>query len=448
MIRMVVILLLLGAEVSSAFSQFMKNPDKVITLNFEYKSKEFSQAIKNQIDSIYFRMPVEKIFEFQAVSKKELKELPQDFLTRLTQTRTDSIGAYLALKRHKQEYMVVKRNPFDKDCEPAKAGSNKSYRQAAEVKGTYSLLVQKWAAFRPYIPTSDSTNINAYCNDPIIIDNTRDNTITGKMGVRVFIPANAFHSLADRIMGCRQVDIALCEYITMESIVSAGLTTTSGDKILQTGGMIYLMAYCKGAQLTLKPGVQIKIFFPQDELEQRSKGMQTFIGQRRHAFVDWKPESEAKKPFTQLNRATTVINSNNEEEELFDEMEEYEGGEGDIMLTSGSLGWINCDRFYEIKNKTELLAQSNKADKASYRLIFLDMKSVLPGYEYSADRIVSFGDIPSGERVMVVAYSMTKEGQYYLGVSKEFRLGQVKQIDLQMLSFSKNEFQNQIKKLF
>jgi hypothetical protein len=447
MMRMLAVLLLLGTGVSGVFSQFMKKPDKVIVLNFEYKSKEFSQAIKNQIDSVYFQMPVEKVFEFQVVSKKELRELPQDFLTRLTQIRTDSIGTYLALKRHKQEYMVVKRNPFDKDCESAKSSSNKSYRQATEVKGAYSLLVQKWAGFRPYLPTSDSTNVNAYCNDAIIIDNTKENTIVGKMGVRVVIPANAFHSLDGRTMGCRQVDIALCEYITMESIVSAGLTTTSGDKILQTGGMIYIMAYCKGSQLALKPGVQIKIYFPQDDLEQRSRGMQTFIGQRRHAFVDWKPESETKKPSTQSNRPSTVINSNNEEE-FFDEIEEYEGGEGDILLTSSSLGWINCDRFYEFKNKTELLAQSNRADKASYRLIFLDMKSVLPGYEYSADRKVSFGEIPSGERVMVVAYSMTKEGQYYLGVSKEFKLGEVKQVDLQMLSFSKNEFQSQMKKLF
>jgi hypothetical protein len=66
------------------------------------------------------------------------------------------------------------------------------------------------------------------------------------------------------------------------------LTTKSGDKLLQTGGMIYVQATANGKELTLQKPMDIQF----SSAESKLKGMQLFTGERKmenNGAMDWTP---------------------------------------------------------------------------------------------------------------------------------------------------------------
>ena len=83
-----------------------------------------------------------------------------------------------------------------------------------------------------------------------------------------------------------------------------------------------------------------------------------------------------------------------------------------------NLGWINCDRFLEIENKTDLIVNispSEKINTANIYLIFKDINSVMQTY-YVVDNENKnnnvFKNIPKGANVRLVAYTL-KENKIF-----------------------------------
>ncbi len=81
-------------------------------------------------------------------------------------------------------------------------------------------------------------------------------------------------------------------------------------------------------------------------------------------------------------------------------------------------GWINCDRFYDIPNKTDLLFTFNDKDSiisANIYLVFKDINSVMQTCYFSfGDKEFNSGfkNIPIGAKTQLVAFSI-KNGQTY-----------------------------------
>ncbi len=83
-------------------------------------------------------------------------------------------------------------------------------------------------------------------------------------------------------------------------------------------------------------------------------------------------------------------------------------------FSSMSLGFINCDRFYNSpKGKTDLLVKDTSDKIIDYKLIFTSIKAVFPAKKAKEGFI--FSDIPMGEEVMLVAVEY-KEGDFALGL--------------------------------
>jgi TonB family protein len=120
------------------------------------------------------------------------------------------------------------------------------------------------------------------------ISNDRDTILSLPQGTRLLIPSNAFGT---RRGNPRLVNLKVREYYSLADIVSENLTTTTKDNILETGGMIHIVASGDGEECSLNSGKEIQISFPVNVWK---PGMQLFRGTRDSLKrIEWEvPPSE------------------------------------------------------------------------------------------------------------------------------------------------------------
>ncbi|MGE0634971.1 MAG: hypothetical protein AB7P01_00915 [Bacteroidia bacterium] len=95
------------------------------------------------------------------------------------------------------------------------------------------------------------------------INGAADTLIKGAKGTALFIPADVFQ-FADGTAPAGKVSIDLKECYSLSEMIAENLSTTSGDKLLQTGGMIKLTASADGKELVVKEGKALVISFPKN----------------------------------------------------------------------------------------------------------------------------------------------------------------------------------------
>ena len=276
-------------------------------------------------------------------------------------------------------------------------------------KGYYQLVITK----------SGNLVASGYINDTIngvtrrIFKKDQSVQLYGRY-TQIYIPANSFNC------DCDDIKLELKEFFTPSEMLLAGLTTTSGDKTLMTGGMIHIMAYCNGKEVPLKKGAKANInFFTINE----SFGV--FFGKEKNNIIDWTLDKDIK---AELNSF-----------EFEDEMEG--GGEGLTVLTD-KLGWINCDAFVNEGPTTELLVDLQKPTDSTYvRLIFLDMKSILPGYFTNSENSKAFfKDIPKGKETNLLVYKIINKTHIHWAIA-DIKTGEDTFItDLKYKTSTKDEF--------
>jgi TonB family protein len=114
----------------------------------------------------------------------------------------------------------------------------------------------------------------------------KDTIIECKEVTTLRIPANSFmiESSGEAVNG--DVEISVKEYYDLSDMILANLSTMSGDKILETGGMIHISANSHGENCILKKDREIKIGFPYFS---EKKDMQLFSGDWKNNNIDWTP---------------------------------------------------------------------------------------------------------------------------------------------------------------
>ena len=121
----------------------------------------------------------------------------------------------------------------------------------------------------------------------VTVDPTQRQQFVGNRGGAFNVPPNALIR-ADGTPARGPVTIAVTEAYTLADMILAGLTTTAGDRRLETGGMFRLTATdSDGEELNLRPGVGIRAAIPTASVEER---MQLFAGADHDgngAPMDW-----------------------------------------------------------------------------------------------------------------------------------------------------------------
>ncbi len=279
---------------------------------------------------------------------------------------------------------------------------------------------------------TDITSIKPKKANDFTISPDQPQVIRGKEGTVLTIPDHAF-MFADGTEATENVNIELKEYYHMADMLMANLITTSKGRMIETGGMMHISAISEGREVLLKPGKSIQIELPTVEVK---PGMQLFLGQEQSdGLVDWETAtasiSDNITSEINVNQNNWIRNENRnnlnfrgnrawnlnrdrgldidkEAVENMNKMDSY-------VLNSTKLGWINCDRFYDVENKSNLTVDIDKKMKPAVRLIFKDIKSIMPGY-YSGEKIV-FSNIPVGQRATLIAFSIKDDQPYF--TSKE-----------------------------
>ena len=109
------------------------------------------------------------------------------------------------------------------------------------------------------------------------ISGKSDQVVEGKNGTRIVIPKGAFKNSNGEVVS-EDIRIELAEALTLDEMVLSNLTTTSGGKLLETDGMIFLNAtHATGEQLVINKENPLYIEIP---TKKKKAGMQAYKGTR------------------------------------------------------------------------------------------------------------------------------------------------------------------------
>ena len=139
------------------------------------------------------------------------------------------------------------------------------------------------------------SKISDYEDQNYRIDGSRHTKLIGDQGTTVWIDAGSFVG-PDGKPVTGEIEVVLRETYDLADILAAGLSTHSGDQILETGGMVYIDASSNGQALDLKPGSQLMIGLPADF---QQEGMELFYGEQSNPddaaqVTNWQP---TRQPF-------------------------------------------------------------------------------------------------------------------------------------------------------
>jgi hypothetical protein len=119
----------------------------------------------------------------------------------------------------------------------------------------------------------------------------RDTLLLGAQGTQLLLPADAW-ALADTATAVR---LELREFYTPADMVLAGLSTTAGPQLLETGGMLHLTATAQGQPVQLRPGAFVHLRMP---AQAQKPGMQLFVGAAHGSghVLDWQEPAALLPP--------------------------------------------------------------------------------------------------------------------------------------------------------
>ncbi|MGC4041777.1 MAG: energy transducer TonB [Flavobacterium sp.] len=116
-----------------------------------------------------------------------------------------------------------------------------------------------------------------------LINNNKDTTIVCTEKTRIKISANSF-AFADGSEASGKIAFSVKEFYRISDILLAKLSTTSNGNLLETGGMLHIVATSNDKPCGLKRNKKIIIEFPRKE---EKKDMQLFTGRWSNETTDW-----------------------------------------------------------------------------------------------------------------------------------------------------------------
>lgn len=146
-----------------------------------------------------------------------------------------------------------------------------------------------------------------------------DNVIETEGGLVVAIPKGSLLQNGKPVTG--NIEIEIKEALTPEDIVLSGLSTKSGDNLLETGGMFYFNARKDGENLTIDKENGVIVDVPTDDYK---ADMQLYDGIRKEdGSIDWKNPKPLETFLTTVDITTLDFYPPNYENKL------VEMGKGD-----------------------------------------------------------------------------------------------------------------------
>jgi hypothetical protein len=170
---------------------------------------------------------------------------------------------------------------------------------------------------------------NAVDSQQFVINTNNTTTVIGEEGTIITIPAYAFEfANGNPVTG--NVTINIKEIFDKSDMVFSGVTTQSNGQILISGGELFISAYSNGQEVYLNESASIDV---QVEIDGSvDPNMDLFVGDiDTSGNVNWNP----------VDTSNFVARPDS-----INQMNWY------YTFSSNTLGWLNCDYFYNQANTT------------------------------------------------------------------------------------------------
>jgi hypothetical protein len=287
--------------------------------------------------------------------------------------------------------------------------------------------------------------------------------VTGKAGTLISINPDDLVTLGNEPVS-KNIEVELKELTDQEQLLKANAQTVCGGKLLVSGGAYYINLKSDGQQLKLKPGKSLAVNFPKLTKEP----MSLFAGyhdtlqemqwsQRKQTFRPNGPEQawrDSRNVTVQYDGDILEIDTlPKRKPKVKTEKEKQKEQAYDKLYAAmevQSLGWINCDRFYTIPNKTSVSFKFDPRDGivfASIYLIFDDINSIAQTY-YGAMENGSANpglqDMPLGAKVRLVAFSL--KDNKMMAHSSRITIGKNETVSIVMKETSEEELKALLEK--
>jgi hypothetical protein len=434
--------LLLILSISTLLSFNAQNATKS-TISFN-PVKGLNTSQQKELNSVYHNMNDLNYHFFNLASEEEIAFHQQPKLLRLIKARAEKVINY-----YKSNQGVETQNLFIK------------YGGQLPILWLHKPESQLTASGNIMLEEADKQCFS--------FNTSTDNMITSENGNRFYFPLNAFETLNNLVIVNQNINICIWEFIDKKSLIYSGLTTDANGKMLETAGSFYIEAKLNGEELNLIKGETYSV---EMQFQKSFPDMFTYYGENKDGIIDWEVSKNERAIFNSANEyeldneVNIQIQEENTEQGIFN-AENYDAWRGEdefgdqildkpyvesleavdfYGMSAGKLGWINCDRFYEVKN-TSTLAVSMDTDKQMVvRIVFKDINSVMPCYSNSnhKDQYEATG-IPKGEKVLLLAYSV-KDDNAVLGY-KEITIGENKIENITLNNLSKTRFKSAVSEL-
>jgi len=156
-----------------------------------------------------------------------------------------------------------------------------------------------------------------------------------------------------------------------------------------------------------------------------------FVLPGRDPDYNMKPDLTNKLVKKYADYTDRIITENNKEEL------------GYYVFNSNQLGWINCDRFYDVEDKTILIVKQKPADDLQVKIVFNSIKSIMngaPGKEF-----YTFSDIPIGEEITIIGLKI-QDNQPMLAYKKA-KITKDMAVDLDFKTITTQELKSKLEAL-
>jgi len=290
---------------------------------------------------------------------------------------------------------------------------------------------------------------------------TKASIISGKKGTKIFVDPNNLETITGKPLG-ENAQLELIELSNQRQLLKTNAQTTADGKILISGGAYYIDINSNGEQLKLKEGKQMNVQFP----VLNNTKMDLFYGERdKSGRINWslssqtfsvtnssqnfkdsvkiirkKSKSDIESIVDYLNGDTTTTpegraraakweKANQQRQKLYD------------AIGLSKLGWINCDKFLDYENKTDLYVELDPTSKNSdvqMYVVFKDINSVLQS-EYNDKKPNKFDNLPVGYKVRLIAYNMKDE--IFSAYSQDITISKNQKINITLQKIEEKYFQ-------
>jgi len=272
-------LMLLMMVVGNIQAQMPVNPFRVNFNVNEFALDQQDKSILLQVVNKYKASPYAEV----TIAAHTDNDADQNYNLNLSKNRANAVKQFLVKQGVKPTHILMSYYGENKPLLTNDNAKNKSENRRVDVQ------VDNYA-FKNVNQMLKAAGGNY--KQTFTINPTQPNTIIGKNGTTIFIPANTLVDANNKPVN-KPVTVNLSEYLKPKDAMLQSLSTqTTNGQQLETGGMFSVNAYADNKALKVKNGAALKVVMPSNNIK---NDMEIFNGVVNNSGVtEWKPTG---KPF-------------------------------------------------------------------------------------------------------------------------------------------------------